>query len=132
MSIQCNTHESPDETYAHKITPIQDHTIPMSEDLLRKYGVSDQHEIEAVETFIRNAHFYGNKSLSQGLSNLFKGMANAVDIYSSMREEILSLHKGVLDLQKEASDAKDQATNAELIAIQKLEVLFCYVCMGIF
>lgn len=96
--------------------------IPIDEDLLRKYGVEDTREIEAVENFIRQTHFYGNNALSHGLLMMFNGMQHAVAIYSEMKAEIYSLHQCILELKKEATDAKDQLAIAETTARQRLEV----------
>ncbi len=111
---QPNAHERPGSP--------EDRAIEISEELLRKFGVENRHEIEAVETFTRNAHFYGNDALCHGLSNMFKGMVHAAHIYSEMKEEIHSLHKGILEMRSSASDARDQAIIAETIARQRVEV----------
>ena len=90
--------------------------------ILHKFGVTDHQEVEAVETCIRNAHAYGNSALSNGLANMFEGMAHAVRIYTDMKMEIHNLHEGILALRNEASEAKDRILSEESTRLRAMEV----------
>ena len=102
--------------------PQQSNDIQLSKELFQMYGLSNQQEIEALDTLLRHSHKYGNNDLRNGLSNMFRGMEHAVKVYSEMKNEIHSLHDGILVMRNEASEAKDQLLIAETMARQRLEV----------
>jgi hypothetical protein len=97
--------------------------IQLNADILHKFGITDHQEAEAVETCIRNAHAYGNNALSNGLSNMFEGMAHAVRVYTDMKMEIHNLHEGILTLRNEASETKDRIISEESTRLRKIEVI---------
>jgi len=97
--------------------------MPVSADLLQKYGVNDARQQEAVEALVRGTNTYGNGHLLNGLHTMFKGMSRAVDVHTEMTNEIHLLHEGILTLRKEVSDAKEQLSTAEAMAQQRIEVL---------
>ncbi len=96
----------------------------LTESCFLKYGLSNQHEVDAVNGVISTAHKYGCEALSSGLSNLFNGMDQAVVAFSEMKYEIQTLHQGILALRKEVADTRDQLYIAETTASQKMEVGF--------
>ncbi len=96
--------------------------VQINADVLHKFGITDRQEAEAVETCIRNAHAYGNSALSNGLANMFEGMAHAVRIYTDMKMEIHNLHEGILTLRNDASEAKDRIISEESTRLRKMEV----------
>lgn len=93
-----------------------------SNELLQKYGLNDMREMEAVNESISNAHKYGNKEIKRGITNMIKGMEQAVVIYSEMKSEIQQLHQGILTLRKELSESRDQLLLTETTSMQKMEV----------
>ena len=97
-------------------------TFVFSEEILRKYGVNDPREIEAVNESISNAHKYGNKEIKRGISNMVKGMEQAVAIYTEMKSEIQKLHQGILSMRKELTETREQLLLAETTASHKMEV----------
>lgn len=96
--------------------------IPVSADLLQKYGVNDAQQQEAVEALVRGTNTFGNSHLLNGLHAMFKGMSRAVDVHTEMTNEIHLLHEGILTLRKEVSDAREQLSTAEAMAQQHIEV----------
>jgi hypothetical protein len=86
---------------------------PATADLLQKYGLVDQTEIDAIEAFVRHAYDYGNDTLKNGLTAMFTGMENAVRVYLEMKQEIHTLHEGILSMKQEALEMKEQLAMAE-------------------
>jgi hypothetical protein len=96
--------------------------IPANADLLQKYGMADQSEMDAIEALVRNAYEYGNDTVKNGLATMFHGMENAVRVYVDMKQEIHTLHEGIMLMKQEALEMKEQLTLAETLARQKAEV----------
>ena len=97
-------------------------SMPINATLLRKYGLSEVHQTDAVEALVRSACTYGNESLITGLQIMFKGMNAAVEIHAETTNEIYLLHEGILRMKQEVSDTKEQMASAEAMAQQHMQV----------
>jgi hypothetical protein len=98
---------------------------PFDPELLQKYGIINQTEMDAVESLIRSAFGYGNEALRNGLLTMFRGMEQAVKVYMEMKNETVMLHEGILSMKKETLDMKKQINAAENVMRQKIEVNEC-------
>ena len=90
--------------------------------ILQNFGLTDPTELETLNAFLDNFGRFGCEPLKNGLTSMFMGMKNAMDVYSHMKAEIHSLHEGIVELKKELTEAKEQHLIAEAAAIHSAEV----------
>jgi hypothetical protein len=98
------------------------HTLTYRAQILHNFGLYDSQELETLDAFLENFVRFGCEPLKDGLTNLFKGMQTAMDVYSQMKTEMHSLHVGVVELKQELTEAKEQHIAAETAAVQSMEV----------
>ncbi len=98
------------------------HTLTYRAQILHNFGLYDSQELETLDAFLENFARFGCEPLKDGLTNLFKGMQTAMDVYSQMKTEMHALHAGVVELKQELTEAKEQHIAAETAAVQSMEV----------
>jgi hypothetical protein len=94
----------------------------LTEELLLKFGLTEQTELEMLKDFISSTFKTGNELLKNGLSTLFNGMDNAVSVYSKLKEEVDLLNEGIVSLKNAAHEAREHTLLAETMAAQRCEV----------
>ncbi len=92
-------------------------------DLLGKFLTDNTADMDTLLSFIEWLFSFSDEKIKRCLVSMFTGMANAISLFSSMKDEVKALNQGILAMKGQAEDYKEQLLYIEITTTQKFEVI---------